>query len=119
MGKSCPDYLVCLSRFFSGKCLVQTEYRFESGFSLDKIYFYFSEMSRSYPDLNLVQKIIWIQSGQFCKIKTNFVQTESRLESGFCLDLLRLTWILSGLHRDENKDGDNDKDGDEDKALEF
>ena len=51
--KSGPDYLVFLSRFFSGNCLVQTKSRFESGFNLDKFYFYFEIMSRLCPDSNL------------------------------------------------------------------
>ena len=88
--------LICCPRPGSFSCprpfsrpygrLVQTKSRFESGFSLDKIHFNFSEFSRLNPDYFLDQIQIWIRSGHFWKIKINFVQTESRLKSVFCLD---------------------------------
>ena len=67
---------------FPEKCLVQTKSRFESGFSLDKIRFYFSKLSRLNPDFFLNQIQIWIQSGHFLKIKIEFVHFQ--------------IWILSG-----------------------
>ena len=84
--KSGPDYLVFLSRFFSGNCLVQTKSRFESGFYLDKFYFYFEKMSRLCPDLNLVQKK---------KLDSIWIILKNKNES--CPDWIRTRiWILSG-----------------------
>ena len=58
---------------FPEKCLVQTKSRFESGFSLDKIRFYFSKLSRLNPDF-FWTRFKWTQSGYFFKIKIKFVQ---------------------------------------------
>ena len=92
--KSGPDYLVFLSRFFSGNCLVQTKSRFESGFYLDKFYFYFEKMSRLCPDSNL--DFVWTR--QFPEKNLDSIWTILKNKNEFCPDWIRNRFGKMGIH---------------------